>query len=431
MFIYSNLLNLYANSMQMIKTSVSIVLDKRRIKANGLYPAKLRVFTSTPRKQKLYPINFDFSEKDFASIWETSKPRAEHKENRKKLQAIEVKANRDIGGLKRFTFEAFESVFYGAMEPTHSDTFSLFDVVIKEKLALGSISTAEKYDLAKKCLQAFRRHKNEGADQLHIEEISIEFLKEYDHYCEKVKNLSVATRGIYLRNLRTIYNLAIKKGYVSNQGYPFGRDGFSISTSSKVNKALSQEELKTLWHTKPSTPQQEMAKDFWFFSYYSYGLNTKDLCELTHSSVRSDEFDYVRAKTKKTKKEVTRKKVALNVPLKQIIERRKVSDSNYLFGLISDNDSAIERHKKIKMTNSFINKHFRKFAISAGIRPELASKLGTYHARHSFATIAIKSGKSMALVSEILHDGNLAMTAAYLKSFSSEEYQNLSDDMVL
>ena len=83
------------------------------------------------------------------------------------------------------------------------------------------------------------------------------------------------------------------------------------------------------------------------------------------------------------------------------------------------------------MTNSFINKHFRKFALSAGIRPELASKLGTYHARHSFATIAIQSGKSMALVSEILHDGNLAMTAAYLKSFSIEEYQNLSDDMVL
>ena len=417
--------------MQMRKAVVSIVLDKRRIKANKLYPVKLRVFNSTTRKQKLYPINFDFSEKDFTSIWKTSKPRAEHKENRKSLQAIEVKANRDIDGLKRFTFEAFESVFFGVSASTHGDTFRLFDEIINEKLALDSISTAEKYELAKKCLQAFRRHKNKSADQLHIEEVSTEFLKEYDHYCEKVKNLSVSTKGIYLRNLRTVYNIAIKRGYVSNQSYPFGKDGFSISKSSKVNKALSLEELTTLWHTKPSTAQQEIAKDFWFFSYYAYGLNTKDLCELKHSSVRNSEFDYVRAKTKRTKKVITHKKVALNAPLRQIIERRKASDSNYLFGLISENDSALERHKKIKMINSFINKHFRKFALSIGIRPELAAKLGTYHARHSFATIAIKSGKSMALVSEILHDGNLAMTANYLKSFSSEEYQNLSDDMVL
>lgn len=415
----------------MRKASVSIVLDKRRMKASGLYPVKLRVFTSNPRRQKLYPINFDFSEKDFTSIWETSKPRAEHKENRKNLQAIEVKANRDIDGLKRFTFEAFEVVFFGTSTPGLSDTFSLFDDVIKEKLAIERISTAEKYRLAKRCLQSFRRHKNQRDDYLHLEDVSIEFLKEYDHYCEKAKNLSVTTRGIYLRNLRTIYNIGIKKKYVSSENYPFDKDGFSIATSSKVNKALSLEELKILWHTQPSTTQQEIAKDYWFFSYYSYGLNTKDLCELTHSSVKDNEFHYVRAKTRSTKKEITHKKVPLNDPLRQIIERRKATDSKYLFGRIGESDSAQERHNKIKRTNSFIVKHFRTFALGAGIRQELASKLGTYHARHSFATIAIKSGKSIALVSEILHDGNLAMTANYLKSFSSEEYQNLSDDMVL
>ncbi len=43
--------------------SISIYLDTRRAKSNGKYPVKLRVFTPNPRKQKLYPTIFDFTEK--------------------------------------------------------------------------------------------------------------------------------------------------------------------------------------------------------------------------------------------------------------------------------------------------------------------------------------------------------------------------------
>jgi site-specific recombinase XerD len=53
----------------------------------------------------------------------------------------------------------------------------------------------------------------------------------------------------------------------------------------------------------------------------------------------------------------------------------------------------------------------------------------SYHARHSFATVSIRKGKSIALVSEILHDGNLKVTENYINSFPKEAFRELSNDL--
>jgi site-specific recombinase XerD len=424
--------------MQMQNPVVSIVLDKRRIKSNGLYPVKLRVFCSKPRKQKLYSTTLEFNEKDFKSIWESSKPRGEHKASRQKLIALEAKANSDIATLKRFSYEAFESVFFNQSTSGQSAVISVFKTLEAEKKRLGAISTEEKYRLARRKLNQFIAYKIRGEfsdgmtdENISFEEVNKAFLEEFKTYCEDINGLSVATAAIYLRNLRTVFNRGIRNGLAAKDDYPFGKDGFSIPTSSKINKALSEDELKRLWHFKPTNEDQAIAKDFWFFSYYSYGINTKDICELKYSALSQTEFVYVRAKTRTTKKERTQKTVALNNSLREIINRRKDDKSEYVFGILSPNDTPSSKHKKIKSFNSFINKHFREFALQVGIDPNLANQLGTYHARHSFATNAVLKGASTALVSEILHDGNLAVTASYLNSFSKKSYQDLSNDLEL
>src|SRR5450759_1514233 len=93
---------------------ISLYLDTRREKKNGKYPVKLRVFTTKPRIQKLYATAFEFTVSEFQSIWETKKPRREHREIRFKLQVIENRALEISSKLQRFTFEAFEhSLFSG------------------------------------------------------------------------------------------------------------------------------------------------------------------------------------------------------------------------------------------------------------------------------------------------------------------------------
>lgn len=417
--------------MQMEKIALTIVLDKRRKKLNGTYPVKLRVYCPSPRKQKLYPTIFEFTEKDFASIWETTKPRIEHKEVRKKLIALEKSGNDSIENLKRFSFEAFEQAIFKTSKTDHSNVFDLFDEVVKQKISIGAISTAEKYSLAKKCVQSYLSHKEQKTESLQIDLIDAKFLQGLSYYCENVKSLSAATIGIYLRNLRSIYRMAIKFGVVNYEMYPFGKDSFKIPTSRKINKSLTEQELKQLWYAEPVNEKQEFAKDFWFFSYYSYGINTKDVCELKHDSINANSFYYVRAKTKNTKKERVTKEVPITASLREIIEKRKKPDSVFLFGVLKENDSPKQKHEKIKRFNKTINRYFREFAAHAGINVELASQLGTYHARHSFATVAIRKGKSTALISEILHDGNLKVTENYINSFPKDVFQQLSSDMEL
>jgi site-specific recombinase XerD len=408
---------------------VSIALDKRRIKQNGKYPVKLQIFQPEPRRQKLYSTIFELTEKEYQSIWETRKPREEHKQTRKKLEALEAKAVKIVETLDPFTFETFEEKFFNAAKSDYKNAFNIFDEIEKQKLEIGAISTAEKYRLAKTSLENFLKYKKQDSDKLTFDKITVQFLESYQSYCENVKKISAATIGIYLRNLRAVYRIGIKNGTASLDKYPFLKENFSIPTSKKVNKALTETQLKQLWEAKPQTPEQARAKDFWFFSYFTFGMNTRDVCELKHSSLDSDSIQYVRAKTKYTKKERTVKQVPLTNSIRQIIERRRNPESVFLFGIIDEKDSPTLKHEKIRNFNKVVNQHFRTFAKAAGIDPSFAEQIGTYHARHSFATVSIRKGKSIALVSEILHDGNLKVTENYINSFPKEAFKELSNDL--
>lgn len=415
----------------MVKANISLYLDKRRKKDNGKFPVKIRVFTSKPRKQKFYPTIFEFTEKEYASIWESSKTRSELKNIKNQLSLLEssliIKANE----IQPFSFPLFELSVFKAPNIDESDLFIIFDEVIKEKENNGNISTAEKYSLSKKSFQNYLTYKNLSNKTLSISIIDVSFLNGYKIYSENIKNLSSATIAIYLRNLRTIYRIGLDRGLTAIDNYPFTKKGFSIPSSKKVNKALSEKELKQLWITEPQDEKQAIAKDFWFLSYYSYGMNIKDICELKHQSIDGESFSYIRAKTKNTKKEQVIKEVPITEAMKAIIDRRKKLESSFLFGIISEKDTASQKHSKVKLFNDLINKHFRKFALYSGLDSTLCKQLGTYHARHSFATVAIKKGYLTAQISEILHDGNLKTTQNYINSFPKESFKELSKGMEL
>ena len=56
---------MYANCMQILP-SIIIVLDTRRIKKNGRYPAKARI--TFMREQKYYSTSLDFTIQEFENI---------------------------------------------------------------------------------------------------------------------------------------------------------------------------------------------------------------------------------------------------------------------------------------------------------------------------------------------------------------------------
>ena len=111
--------------------------------------------------------------------------------------------------------------------------------------------------------------------------------------------------------------------------------------------------------------------------------------------------------------------VYLTDDAKSIIDtyrNKGTNNSEYLFPIISEKDTQIVNHTKIKNFTKFINQNLKKLAISVGITGDIS----TYWARHSFATNAIRKGASMALVMEALAHNNMKTTQGYFAGFGDE-----------
>ncbi len=410
--------------------TISIYLDTRRPKESGLYPVKLRVFSSAIKKAKLYPTDFDVSIKEFASTWEVTKPRTEHKQLRLQLQAIENKAHETASTIKPFTFEKFEKKLY-LETGQEDDVFYHYQITIKSLNKTGNISNADIYDLSQKSIKDFLLNtKGKEPKKLYFLEITPTWLNNYETYMIKDKGRSHTTVSMYLRSLRSIFNQAIKDNEALKEVYPFGKGKYELPAVTKVKKALSKEDLKKLFECKPLTPEQEKAKDFWFFSYACNGANIKDIALLTNKELNNDTIKFYRAKTINTSKgalkEVT---VYLNDYSKLIIQKYgnlNAKKGEYVFDIISANQSDITKHKNIKNFTKFINQNLKKLAEVYNI----TSDISTYWARHSFATNAIRSGASMEFVMEALSHNNMKTTKGYFAGFEDSDKKEFMQNLM-
>ncbi len=399
--------------------SISIYLDTRRAKKDGTYPVKLRVFSNNPRKQKLFNTKFSFTEKDFNAIWESKKVRKEYRQVRLSLQALENSANKIADSLTEFSMEAFERKIL-SKKPGDVDVVSYYEQIIEQFKTNGQISTANSYRLSLNSL--FDYHKKE---RLRFQEVTPQWLQGYKKHMVDDKDRSITTVSIYLRALRAVFNKALNDGFINTEIYPFGRRKFEIPNPKSVKKALTKDQLRTLYDAKPQTPEQEKAKAFWFFSYLCNGMNFKDIANLKYRDISDDKLVYRRAKTSNTSTEQAPVTIYLNDFTKKVIgdygSADKV-DNGLIFSIIAKKETPEENYRKVKNFVRFVNQHFLKFAKSAGI----TEMVSTYWARHSFATNAIRSGASMEFVSEALSHSSLKTTRSYFAGFEDEEKKKIA-----
>lgn len=409
--------------------SISVFLDTRRELKNHKYPVKLRVFTPYPRKQKLYQTDFKFSEKEFESIWETQKPRNEVKPVRAEIQSVLDKAEKTAKELETFTFEKFERLlFQKAGEP--ENVFFQYDEAIKQYKLNKQIGTASNYDLSQKSIKKFLKNKtSQEPEILRFREINVQWLNDFENYMT-TNDKSQTTTGMYLRTLRTIFNTAISNGVIKQSLYPFGRGKYEIPESKAVKKALSRNQLKQLFEAEPQTPEQTKAKDFFFFLFNTAGMNVKDLARLRYSDLKGDTLDYLREKTKRTSKtKQTNVVVYLNNYAKEFITKYGNSDTtpqNYIFDIYKPEMDELQQFKESQNFTRAINTAIKKLAEENGLPGEIS----TYYSRHTFATLAIRSGASLEQVSEALNHKSLATTKGYFAGFESDAMRELTANLM-
>lgn len=414
------------NSIPM-QVNVSVFLDTRREKENG-YPVKLRVYYKG--KVKHFALGKDLTEKEFESSFKAIKPKKDYKRIKQELIAMEAKANEIVDSLKPFQIERFERLFYGETR-TKSDVLGYYKDYIEKLTQNEQIKTAIGYGCSLNSIKTYLQTTSKGkAPKLMFDDITLDFLSAYEKWMLSNGNAE-ATIGIYLRNLKTLYNQAIAKGEASHELYPFKKGGYQIPSGSKVRKALSKDDLKKLFDAEvEKDSHKEKAKDFWFFSYLCSGMNIKDISGLKYCDIDNESISFVRSKTKGANKAKQVRIVAgLTDNSRAIIEKygnKPVDKHSYVFPIFNSGMDAAQKVRANDNFVRFINQHIKLLAKSLGID----AKIATYWARHSFATMAQRKNVSRSLIQESLGHTSPQTTERYLNGFNIEVKQDLANSLL-
>lgn len=399
------------------KPTAAVTLDIRRQKSNGKYPVRLRI--TYQRERKYYTLKLDdLTTEEWEKLTKAERLRDVRLSEIKTKAADYEKLARDVfGRIPRFTFTRFEEGFFADhsidTKNTANSVFHAFEEVVKKLRKQGRISTASTYETAGNSLKAFQ-------DKLQFRDITPAFLEDYESHQTK-QGKSPTTVGIYLRNLRAIFNTAKAKGMITADEYPFGKERYQIPAARNVKKALTLAEIERIYKapTEPGTPA-DRAKDFWFFSYLCNGINVKDICRLHWKDIDADRLTFVRAKTARTKKGNQKSVVVIVTPEARAIIDRQASSSrkpdDYVFDILPPGVTPQRERELVQYLTRSVNKYVKRLAAELGIEKPVT----TYTARHSFSTVLKRSGAPIEFISESLGHHDLRTTESYLDSFEDD-----------
>jgi len=438
-----------------MSVTLSMFLDTRRIKKrSNTYPVKLRV--TFDRKSQEYQTFFDLTEEEYKRL-SASRVNDKMRDIRAKLKEIEFSAHKVAMGLDPFSFEDFEKdyilnnpLFRQRKAVKQSvPTNYLFDrtlyqhrfPIFKETdLEIGRLLTIHLYYIDK-LLQEHRIgtavsyqtsyysfFKFRG--NVRLTDVTVAYLNQYERWMFD-QDYSKTTIGIYVRQLRTLFNEAIEQGLIRREKhYPFGRRKYVPPTGRNIKKALTLQEVAKLYYYQPTCEQEQWAKDFWFFSYLANGINTKDIALLKYRNIQGEYLVFERAKTEKSTRNDPRPiTVFISDDLRQIIDRwgnRDNNPNNYIFPVLSPGITPMRQYELIELFVASINDWMRKIKKKVGIERNITC----YVARHTFSTVMKRSGASTEFIQEALGHTNIKTTENYLDSFEKEVKKEFANKLV-
>lgn len=396
-----------------IKVSVDYYLDKRRLLNNGKYPLKIRIYDTIKQQNYFLKTRFELTELEYSKDVPSSKKsfialRNELDENLQFCRNL-------VKTIEPFEFGTFKQKYLNKRVTLNSVKY-FFDEKKNELIKSGRIGTYNTYKDTFRAVELFLAHHNKDVNLLSFDEINLKWVKDFENYITHTRNCTINTAGIYLRNLRAIFNEAIKKNIVEKDKYPFGKFNHTIKTHKKNKRVLTMTDIKTLEKIYPKNKSEEIAKDYWLFSYYSCGLNLSDIAYFKNKNIQKDCITFIRKKTENSRANNTEIVINLHKKNKEILEKLIDINKHYIFGIIEKNDSPEVQKKKIKQFNDVINHNFKKL-IEGIIDSE---KITFYNARHTWASHMSQNNAPLTFIQEKLGHTNITTTSNYIASLPLE-----------
>lgn len=383
--------------------TVSVVLDRRTLNKDGKYPVRIKVYHL--QKPKYYSTGISMTSEEFEVL-----ERKKSNESLKLRQAISksfelIKRNVDaLADMGDFSFQALGLRLGRAV----GDTFNnVMTARIKELRDNGKVGSANSFRDTLKAIENF------AGKTINFRDITTEWLIKCDKFWEK-RAMSITTRGIYFRNIRTMMNFAKRTGMIKDSQYPFGKGKFEIKTQEGRKKALDMSQLKAVFNYVDANDTVNKYKDIWCFMYLCNGINPIDMLQLKYSNIIDGEIHFVRQKTSDTTTNRKIIKIFITPEIQHIIDKwgNPVNPDNYIFPFLKGGENPEELKAKNHDVYTRINKRMKTVCEALGIE-----RITTYSARHSFASVMNSEGVPVSYISEQLGHTSIRTTQAYLAGF--------------
>ncbi len=400
--------------------SIKIVLrDKQNME--GLCPVVLRI--TKERKVKIISLGMDCDLQNWdekSAQFKKSMPNYIQKNII--LSNLKQKAWAIIDGFNidevDFTLTQFEEKFRGK-ESSKITVLEFWEDKIKDLNLAGRTGNARAHHDTKTSF--FKFCKNQ---KILFKEITVEVVDKYETHL-RANGCNDGGIGVRMRELRAVFNDAIKKGVTQEKYYPFKTYKVSKLKSSGFKKALTREEVRLIENfDEVKYPHLREAKHLFVFSYYTRGMNHYDVLRLTWSNIINNKICYSRSKTK------GRFIIKILQPVQDILDYYKEINikTNYVFPiLLNEGLTPIQiENRKAKKLKRF-NSDLKKIAQLVGIDKPISS----YVIRHSYATNLKQLGTSVELISQSMGHQNVSITSAYLKDFEDDIIDDANERLLM
>lgn len=397
--------------------SLKVMLDREKGTPNGEYPIVIKVVHD--RGKGVIGLSQRVKYDDWDSKKSMVNERLGGPEQKRYSKKLNFYIETELMKLKKIildfesttTFYTVEDVLKGYYNKTSFiSVFSYIKEIVDSLDKVGKNGNSNVYRGTMGILKKYSK----GRD-LTFEEINYSFLKNFEAHLQS-KGCKINTVSFYLRTVRSIYNRAIKDGVVREEHYPFRK--IVIKKEKTLKRAIYKEEIASIKNLDLETkPQLDLAKDLFLFSFYMRGMSFKDIAFLKISNIFGDRIYYSRQKTAQ-KLNVKLTDRAMDIVLKY----NDLSDrSSFIFPIIRyPGKNEFSQYKNgYRKTNRRLK--------TVGDILNFRVPLTTYVARHSWASIAKRSGIPTSVISEGLGHDSEKTTQIYLDSFENNVLDAAND----
>lgn len=395
--------------------SVKFKFKTDKVLSDGSHPIIIQVIHN--RKRKLFYLGHSATKVQWDE--EKNRPKSNHPDHK----IIKSRIKNAILDIKNIIadFENRKQPFslddidkkYKDKGPTDTSFEGYCDQLIKSFKETGKNGNAIVYSSTLESFKGFSKSK-----KYLLSEIDYSTVKKYQEYLSKKTNISkdekivkkLTPNGIsfYLRTLRAIINRAIKDELVEETNYPF--KNISIKSEKTRKRAVNKEVIKKVEELDVSDDKHlQFNKDLFMFSFYNRGMSFVDMAYLKVQNIQNGRLNYTRHKTGQLFSiKITGKAQTI---MDTYCKSKKPDD--YLFPIIYRKDNEYQDYRNAMR---FMNKELKKISTLL----KLDVPLSSYVSRHSWATIAKKSGISTSIISEGLGHTTEEITQVYLDSFDND-----------